>query len=311
MAALDEAFVSILRSPQSRAVDSDASSGAARARVEADIRSQLPAGPLSQQTQQAYDALLAERAAASAPPKPRARSFAADALGASRIVEAFRGTEAEIDRVTAEVERVAAARAAAAAAECDAPAAHARLVAAMQPHAPPSLARMRELVDEYAKLRSEALASWTVGLAVAARDLDAELEHLVDERELIRELFVVVSRELADKPDAPSVRAPAPPQVCPICFESQSNVAFAPCGHTLCQTCADKLAPPVAGAGAGASTSEPAAAIAASSGSAVPPTAAALPGAHADVLPYPPRTPDRPSGSRGRGFQRGRSPLYQ
>ena len=100
---------------------------------------------------------------------------------------------------------------------------------------------MRELVEEYAKVRKDVMIAWTTAQAVEERDLSAEMEQLLDERALIREVLVAGARELAAPKAAGEVHPNA--HTCPICFENQSDVAFVPCGHTVCNKCADKLSP--------------------------------------------------------------------
>ena len=145
-------------------------------------------------------------------------------------------------------------RSAAEAADCDAPAAHARLAEALHATAfvHPGVDRMRELVDEYVKVHNEVMLVWSTAQAVAERDLNTELELMLDEQELIREVLVAGARELASQrgpPGHPSdatgdatVAAAPLAHPCPICFENQSEVAFAPCSHTVCVKCSDKLA---------------------------------------------------------------------
>ena len=244
MTSLQDAFTPILSgSPAGN--DGAAVTGDARARVEASIRSQLDIAAV----ERSYEAILAERAAASMPEKRRIKSFATEAIGASRIVEAFRGTDVEIARVTAEIQKVSETRAAVDDAGCDAPLAHDRFIETLRPFMHPSLDRMRELIEEYVKLRKQVMLVWLTDAAVAQRDLDSELDHLVDERELLRELFVVADQELvaARASSASSSSNPPQPHTCPICLENPRDTAFAPCGHTVCSVCADKLAPPVAG----------------------------------------------------------------
>ena len=89
--SLDDAFASPLETGGSGL-------GAARARVEAELMQRTDCERRTSPTaMDRYDICLAERAVMQVPRKARAKAFAEEAIGASRIIDAFRGVDSEID----------------------------------------------------------------------------------------------------------------------------------------------------------------------------------------------------------------------